>query len=127
MLFSAQHHFLPVYKGRLSPEVTAKFQRSGTRKPDQRLNDIVDGIQRPDVGYKDSHFLRAAGIEIEKNPLEIQASVLAPPRILFGSNQQVWLYFESDRFNPRYSSQLNKLMVNGGAWNMRDNQFFKVK
>lgn len=96
-----------VYKKKLDPRDTAEFLKTSTLKPDIRMREIQDAVDR-DVrchlgfhrlglltnncsqilGYQNSSYMRDAEMTVETRPIQISGRVIRPPSVVYG-NQQV--------------------------------------
>ncbi|OBZ75793.1 Protein argonaute-1 [Grifola frondosa] len=93
------------YKKKLPPELQDTLVKFATQRPSDRLQQIKDAVgdsSKQIFDYKNSDFMREAGISVSVNPVEISGHVLMPPTIRYGD------------------STLN---VNRGAWNLIGRRF----
>ncbi|KAG9122255.1 hypothetical protein FRC07_001456 [Ceratobasidium sp. 392] len=67
------------------PELTPEVLNFSTQRPDERLRQITQGFQQ--LQYTQSDYLRGANVDVNNQPVEIAARVLAPPEIGFGDKQ----------------------------------------
>ncbi|KAJ7611818.1 argonaute-like protein [Roridomyces roridus] len=90
------------------PEKTKDVLDFATKKPADRLNSIVAGLQV--LAYGQSEYVREFGMHVDHTagPLKVQARILKPPMLKYGAG----------------SRQLT-ITPRDGAWNMVDKKFFK--
>ncbi|CUA70185.1 Protein argonaute-2 [Rhizoctonia solani] len=92
-----------ILKRPVPPDLTAEVLKFSTQPPDQRIMQITQGFQQ--LQYNQSDYLRGAGVQVDRDPVMVQARVLEPPRIEFGDGQT--------------------LNVTNGTWNMVRKRMFK--
>ncbi|ELU45830.1 CDP-diacylglycerol-glycerol-3-phosphate 3-phosphatidyltransferase [Rhizoctonia solani AG-1 IA] len=86
-----------ILKRPVPPDLTPDVLNFSTQRPDQRIRQITQGFQ--------SDYLRGAGVQVDREPVTVQARVLNPPQIEFGDRQT--------------------LNVSNGTWNMVRKTMFK--
>ncbi|CAE6507468.1 unnamed protein product [Rhizoctonia solani] len=92
-----------ILKRPVPPDLTPDVLNFSTQRPDQRIAQITQGFQQ--LQYNQSDYLRGAGVQVDREPVVVQARVLNPPQIEFGGGQT--------------------LGVNNGTWNMVRKKMFK--
>ncbi|KAF7789534.1 hypothetical protein EIP86_000480 [Pleurotus ostreatoroseus] len=84
-----------VYKQKLDPEDTQKFMSVSVTNPRDKLNEITQAVMGNNLDYRNSPWMREAGVDVDTRPLEIDAVELDAPKIKYGSCE---LGFASDLF-----------------------------
>ncbi|CAE6439421.1 unnamed protein product [Rhizoctonia solani] len=92
-----------ILKRPVPPDLTPDVLNFSTQRPDQRIAQITQGFQQ--LQYNQSDYLRGAGVQVDREPVMVQARVLNPPQIEFGGGQT--------------------LGVTNGTWNMVRKKMFK--
>ncbi|CAE6417203.1 unnamed protein product [Rhizoctonia solani] len=77
-----------------------------TKKPKERLNSIVAGHSV--LQYGQSEYMRQYGMNVDQHPEKCLARVLPTPALNYGPN-----------------SKIKQIRPKDGAWNLRDQKFFK--
>lgn len=113
-------------------------------RPDNKLSEIEHAVNGPvclipfdsvlfcgltryfkDLGYDQSQFLRDAGVEVDKRPLEVEAIELPPPTIMYGGDR-----------SARVSCTIENIVIGmlicyqpptDGSWNVVDQRLFEPK
>lgn len=98
----APHQLL---KRPVPPDLTSDVLNFSTQRPDERIEQITRGFQQ--LQYSQSDYLRGAGVQIDNQPLRVEARVLSAPQIQFGEKQT--------------------LRVNNGTWNMLRKTMFEPR
>jgi eukaryotic translation initiation factor 2C len=94
------------YVSKLSSNETSDMIRRTCRKPHERLNLINDGISM--LGFNDSEYLEAFGIQVNPELARINARILPSPTVCYGSKSR------EAQFAPR-----------DGKWDLRDKSFVR--
>ncbi|KAN0097521.1 Piwi domain containing protein [Tylopilus felleus] len=97
-----------IMRKQVPPEKTKDVLEFATKKPQDRLQSIVNGLSV--LAYGQSEYVRQFGITVDEaaGPLNVSARVLTPPRLRYGQD----------------SPQPTVTPANG-AWNMIDKRFFR--
>ncbi|KAJ7157556.1 argonaute-like protein [Mycena crocata] len=90
------------------PEKTKDVVAFATMRPENRLQSILNGLQV--LAYGQSEYVRQFGLMVDQaaGPLNVQARVLNPPKLKYGSG-----------------SRQPTVTPSNGSWNMVDKKFFK--
>ncbi|KAI0797904.1 Piwi domain-containing protein [Abortiporus biennis] len=96
-----------IYRRKLDSDQQAKMIDFAKMKPDQRLRTIKDAVsgQHQLLDYENSDFMIDAGIQVDKNPMTIRASILKVPTIHYFGQQTA--------------------RVSNGGWNVKDMSFIR--
>ncbi|KAH9951622.1 argonaute-like protein [Amylocystis lapponica] len=96
-----------IMRKQVPPEKTKDVLDFATKKPQDRLGSIRNGLGV--LAYGQSEYVRQFGMYVEANaqPLSFNARVLQPPTLKYGQN-----------------SKQATIVPRDGAWNMIDKQFF---
>ncbi|KAL0949487.1 hypothetical protein HGRIS_009541 [Hohenbuehelia grisea] len=96
-----------IMRKQVPPEKTKQVLEFATKKPQERLNSIRQGLEVLDYGQ--SEYLRAFNMHVDiSSPLRMQARVLPPPKLKYGP-----------------TSKQPTITPANGSWNMVDKRFFR--
>lgn len=97
-----------IMRKELPSDKTADMVAFSTKKPQERLSSIIDGLSV--LNYGQSEYLRQFNMQVKPNPVEFQGRVLNPPVLRYGAGSK------DPKIAPRF-----------GAWNMIDKKFYQPK
>ncbi|KAF8138405.1 argonaute-like protein [Boletus edulis] len=97
-----------IMRKQVPPEKTKDVLEFATKRPNDRLQSITNGLSV--LAYGQSDYVRQFGITVDEaaGPLNIAARVLAPPKLRYGQD-----------------SPQPVVAPANGAWNMIDKRFFR--
>ncbi|KAJ7481900.1 hypothetical protein FB451DRAFT_1171033 [Mycena latifolia] len=99
-------------KSEVPKDKTAQVVNFATMRPKDRLAEIRKGIdclmQWQILAYEKPEYVRKFGLEVERDPLAIQARVLPAPTLKYGPQSKI------PTVGPRQ-----------GTWNMAEKQFYR--
>ncbi|KAG9317399.1 argonaute-like protein [Chiua virens] len=97
-----------IMRKQVPPEKTKDVLDFATKKPQDRLQSIINGLSV--LAYGQSEYVRLFGMAVDEaaGPLNVSARVLVPPMLRYGRDSR------QPTITPR-----------DGAWNMIDKQFFQ--
>lgn len=96
-----------IMRKQVPPEKTASVLEFATKKPEARLESIVNGLKV--LEYGQSEYLRSFGLSVDASgPVKISGRVLNPPTLIYGAGSR------QATVNPR-----------NGEWNMIDKKLYK--
>ncbi|KAF7968418.1 hypothetical protein HWV62_30621 [Athelia sp. TMB] len=115
-VFPANHCWITpgqVYKKKLSPSQMQEAIPFTTKRPQDRLQTILQGIgagknaglDAPTLQYQNSPVIRASGMMVSSRPLEIHGQILRTPQVQFGGGMHItpkngaWNLIEEARGN----------------------------
>ncbi|KAF8898225.1 ribonuclease H-like domain-containing protein [Gymnopilus junonius] len=89
-----------LYKKKLPEEYTSDMVKFATQKPFERQKRIKAGV----MGYRNSEFVVESGMQVDTNPIGVDARLLRAPDVIF-------------------SSPNNPIPLNNGGWNVLRQRF----
>jgi eukaryotic translation initiation factor 2C len=94
-----------IMRKQVPPDKTNSVLEFATKRPNQRLGSICDGLRVLDYG--DSEYIHHFGMTVEDQPLKTQARVINPPTLRY-----------------HQSSKQPSAKPRDGAWNLIDKRMF---
>ncbi|KAA1466451.1 argonaute-like protein [Dentipellis sp. KUC8613] len=95
-----------IIRKQLPPETTIEVLSFATKKPQDRLQSIRNGLGV--LAYGQSQYVRQFGMNVGQEPVKIGARVLVPPTLRYGAK-----------------SRQPTITPKDGAWNMIDKRLFQ--
>ncbi|THV08479.1 argonaute-like protein [Dendrothele bispora CBS 962.96] len=96
-----------IMRKQVPPEKTKSVLDFATKKPEDRLTSIKNGLEV--LAYGQSEYVRQFGMNVDTTgPLSVQARILKPPVLKYGPG-----------------SKQRTIQPSNGAWNMREKRFFQ--
>ena len=110
------------------PEKTASVLEFATKKPEARLESIVNGLKV--LQYGQSEYLRSFGLSVDTNgPVKIKGRILNAPTMLYGPGSR-----QQNVVSTRFLLNLCTVIVfltnsvqnpRNGEWNMIDKKLYR--